>query len=364
MPLFYGDHGPDMGCAMNAPIAEKHNIVDKGVGLKKGFGMGVFLETAALLVGLVFLVWSADWFVGGAASVARMLGVSPLVIGMVVIGFGTSAPELLVSVMAALQGNPGIALGNAYGSNISNIALILGISALVSPIVVQSKVLKKELPLLLGATVLAASQLVDGHLSRWDAIVLLGVFVGLMLWSVVGGFQAREDVLSGEVDERLSEASLSGMKAWTHLLVGLLILIVSSRVLVWGAVGIAHRIGVSDLMIGLTIVAVGTSLPELASSVVAVRKGEHDLAIGNVIGSNLFNTLAVVGLAAIVHPMDVSAEVLRRDVVVMTGLTVLLLVLGVGLRGRQGRINRFEGGMLVCSYCAYIGYLVYGTFAG
>lgn len=364
MPLFYGDHGPDMGCAMNAPIAEKHNIVDKGVGLKKGFGMGVFLETAALLVGLVFLVWSADWFVGGAASVARMLGVSPLVIGMVVIGFGTSAPELLVSVMAALQGNPGIALGNAYGSNISNIALILGISALVSPIVVQSKVLKKELPLLLGATVLAASQLVDGHLSRWDAIVLLGVFVGLMLWSVVGGFQAREDALSGEVDEKLSDRSLSGLNAWIHLIVGLLVLIGSSRALVWGAVGIAHRIGVSDLMIGLTIVAVGTSLPELASSIVAVRKGEHDLAIGNVIGSNLFNTLAVVGLAAVVHPMDVSAEVLRRDVVVMTGLTVLLLVLGVGLRGRQGRINRFEGGMLVCSYCAYIGYLVYGTFAG
>jgi cation:H+ antiporter len=282
----------------------------------------------------------------------------------VVIGFGTSAPELLVSVMAALQGNPGIALGNAYGSNISNIALILGVSALVSPIVVQSKVLKKELPLLLGATVLAATQLVDGHLSRWDAIVLLGVFVGLMLWSVIGGFQTREDVLSGEVDERLSEKSLSGLKAWIHLLVGLLVLIASSRVRVWGAVGIAHRIGVSDLMIGLTVVAVGTSLPELASSVVAVRKGEYDLAIGNVIGSNLFNTLAVVGLAAVLHPMDVSPEVLRRDVVVMTGLTVLLLVLGVGLRGRQGRINRFEGGMLVCSYCAYIGYLVYVTFAG
>lgn len=325
--------------------------------------MDVMIEAGALLLGLVLLVWSADWFVGGSASVARMLGVSPLVIGMVVIGFGTSAPELLVSVMASLQGNPGIALGNAYGSNISNIALILGVSALVSPILVQSKVLKKELPVLMGVTILAAYQLLDGHLSRWDAVVLLVCFAGLMLWSIIGGIRNREDVLSGEVDEKLSDRSLSGLNAWIHLIVGLLVLIGSSRALVWGAVGIAHRFGVSDLIIGLTIVAVGTSLPELASSVMAVRKGEHDLAIGNVIGSNLFNTLAVVGLAAVIHPMEVSSEVLKRDVAVMASMTVLMLVLGLGWKGRQGRINRFEGGMLVSSYAAYLGFLIYVTLS-
>lgn len=325
--------------------------------------MDVMIEAGALILGLVLLVWSADWFVGGSASVARMLGVSPLVIGMVVIGFGTSAPELLVSVMASLQGNPGIALGNAYGSNISNIALILGVSALVSPILVQSKVLKKELPVLMGVTILAAYQLLDGHLSRWDAVVLLVCFVGLMLWSIIGGIRNREDVLSGEVDEKLSDRSLSGLNAWIHLIVGLLVLIGSSRALVWGAVGIAHRFGVSDLIIGLTIVAVGTSLPELASSVMAVRKGEHDLAIGNVIGSNLFNTLAVVGLAAVIHPMEVSSEVLKRDVAVMASMTVLMLVLGLGWKGRQGRINRFEGGVLVSSYAAYLGFLSYVTLS-
>lgn len=321
------------------------------------------LAFAAVIVGLALLVWSADRFVEGAAATARHFGMPALLIGMVIVGFGTSAPEMVVSALAASQGNPGIALGNAYGSNITNIALILGITALISPIAVQSRVLKRELPLLTIITFLAAWQLWDGQLSRLDAALLLLVFFVLMGWTIWQGMQQKNDEFGSEMAGELEQHQMPLKRALVWLFVGLILLIISSRMLVWGAVDIAQALGVSDLIIGLTIVAVGTSLPELASSVIAARKGEHDIALGNIIGSNLFNTLAVVGIAGSIHPMAVGPEVLSRDVLVMIILTVSLFVLGYGFRG-PGRINRIEGGVLLSVYVAYTSYLISTVFIG
>ncbi|GGO87238.1 sodium:calcium antiporter [Marinobacterium nitratireducens] len=315
------------------------------------------LAFLAILAGLGLLVWSADRFVEGAACTARYFGMPPLLIGMVIIGFGTSAPEMVVSALAASQGNPGIALGNAYGSNITNIALILGLTALISPIAVHSQVLRRELPILVLVTAFAAWQLLDGELSRLDALALLGVFAGLMVWTLRQGMQRTRDTLAQEMDRELPSHGMPLGRALFWLGLGLALLILSSRVLVWGAVEVARGFGVSDLIIGLTIVAVGTSLPELASSIIATRKGEHDIALGNVLGSNLFNTLAVVGIAGLISPMAVSPEVLERDVLVMAALTLALAVIGVGFRG-AGRINRVEGGVLLLCFAGYTAYLL------
>lgn len=315
----------------------------------------------AVVFGLALLVWSADRFVEGAAATARHFGMPPLLIGMVIVGFGTSAPEMVVSALAASQGNPGIALGNAYGSNITNIALILGITALISPIAVHSQVLRKELPILTVITALAAWQLWDGEISRIDAFLLLGVFAGLMAWTIWQGMHKKADAFGSEMEKELAVDAMPIRRAIFWLVVGLVLLIVSSRILVWGAVEIAHGFGVSDLIIGLTIVAVGTSLPELASSVIAARKGEHDIALGNILGSNLFNTLAVVGIAGTIHPMAVGPEVFSRDILAMAVLTVSLFVFGYGFRG-PGRINRFEGGALLACYVGYSAYLISTVF--
>ncbi|SFX61539.1 calcium/sodium antiporter [Marinospirillum alkaliphilum] len=317
----------------------------------------MLVASLAILMGLLLLVWSADRFVDGAAATARHLNMPPLLIGMVVVGFGTSAPEMVVSALAASQGNPGIALGNAYGSNITNIALILGVTALISPILVHSTLLRKELPILLGITLLAASQVWDGEITRWDAAVLLGVFSLLMGWTIWNGMKKSDDALGVEMEQELLAHPMPLSRSVVWLVIGLLLLIASSRVLVWGAVEVAQGFGVSDLIIGLTIVAVGTSLPELASSVIAARKGEHDMALGNILGSNLFNTLAVVGIAGVIHPMGFGPEVFSRDVMMMLGLTLLLFALGYGLKG-QGRINRWEGGLLLVCYVGYVLYLL------
>ena len=319
------------------------------------------LAILAVIFGLALLVWSADRFVEGSACTARHFGMPPLLIGMVIVGFGTSAPEMVVSALAASQGNSGLALGNAYGSNITNIALILGITALISPIVVHSQVLRKELTILGLVTGLAAWQVYDGEITRLDAGVLLAVFVVLMGWTIWQGMQKKEDALGTEMDHELDLHAMPIRKAVIWLVAGLLLLILSSRILVWGAVEIAQAFGVSDLIIGLTIVAVGTSLPELASSIIAARRGEHDIALGNILGSNLFNTLAVVGIAGMIHPMAVGPEVFSRDMMVMAALTLSLFIIGYGFRG-QGRINRIEGTVLVASYIGYTLYLLSTVF--
>ncbi|WP_265436863.1 calcium/sodium antiporter [Aeromonas media] len=319
------------------------------------------LAFVALIAGLALLVWSADKFVDGAAATARYAGMPPLLIGMVIIGFGTSAPEMVVSALASMQGNPGLALGNAYGSNITNIALILGLTALISPIAVSSQVVRKEIPILLGITLLTGALLIDGHLGRGDALILGGVFIALLGWSIWTGIKGKGDALDEDVNVELDSEAMPLKKAIFWLIVGLVLLVGASRLLVWGAVTIAQAFGISDLIIGLTIVAVGTSLPELASSLMAIKKKEHDLALGNVLGSNLFNTLAVVGIAAGIAPLDVDPAVLSRDWSLMMGLTLLLLVMCLGRKG-QGRINRVEGGILLCIFVAYTGWLLTSQF--
>jgi len=319
------------------------------------------LAFLSVAFGLALLVWSADRFVAGSIATARHFGMPPLLIGMVIVGFGTSAPEMVVSAISASQGNVGIALGNAYGSNITNIALVLGVTALISPIAFHSSVLRKELPILTGVTALAAYQLWDVDLTRVEALVLLGVFGSLMVWTIWQGFLENTDSLGSEMEEELKGRTMPVGRAVFWLIVGLILLVVSSRILVWGAVKIAQGFGVSDLVIGLTIVAVGTSLPELASSIIAARKGEHDIALGNVLGSNLFNTLAVVGIAGTIHPIKVGPEVFSRDIMAMALLTLSLFFIGFGFRG-PGRINRFEGAFLVACYVGYLAFLVFSTF--
>lgn len=316
------------------------------------------LSIVALIAGLALLVWSADRFVEGAAAAARHFNVPPLLIGMVIVGFGTSAPEMVVSTIASWQGNPGIALGNAYGSNIVNIALILGLTAMISPIVVHSLVLHKELPILLAVTGFALLLLQDHELSRSDGWLHLLLFAMLVGWSILQGVRNSRDTLGEETESELVEHQMPVGRAFINLGIGLVLLIASSRLLVWGAVNIAHFFGVSDLIIGLTVVAVGTSLPELASSIVAVRKNEHDIALGNIIGSNMFNTLAVIGIAGTIHPLAVEAAIFSRDMMVMTFLTVCLYLFCYGLAGTQGRITRPQGLLLLATYVGYTGYLL------
>lgn len=320
--------------------------------------MEIIIPAAAVIGGLVCLALSADLFVNAATVTAHHAKIPPLLIGMIIVGFGTSAPEMVISVLASSHGNGGLAIGNAFGSNIANIALILGVAALVRPLLFHSRVLRHELPVLTGVTLIAAVLLADGYLSRIDALILFALFAGLMGWSIRQGLGHRPDAYATEIDHELKVRNLPLKRALVELVAGIVLLIVSSRVIVWGAVEIAHLMGVSDLIIGLTIVAFGTSLPEMASSVAAVRKGEHDIAVGNVIGSNLFNTLAVVGLAGIVRPFNIERVVLTRDCPVMMGLTVSLFVLGFGFRG-QGKINRLEAILLLLAYVIYTGILIH-----
>ncbi len=320
----------------------------------------MILYSLAIIAGFALLVWSADKFVEGAASTAKHLGMPTLLIGILIVGFGTSAPEMVVSAIAAYEGNPALALGNAIGSNIVNIALILGITALVAPIAVHSKIIKKELPLLLVIVLFSGYLLYDGSLTFIEGIILLVGFFSLITWSVFSALKTKSDNFANEMNDELEEIKMSLKQGIFWLVLGLVLLIASSRVLVWGAVGIAHEFGVSDLIIGLTIVALGTSLPELAASVIAAKKGEHDIAIGNVVGSNMFNILAVIGIAIVITPMQtISSEVLNRDWIVMLLLTLALFVMAYGFRAKQGKINRIEGFILVLVYIAYNSYLGY-----
>lgn len=335
----------------------------------------MILSIVAVVVGLAVLVWSADKFVDGAVGIAKFCGMSTLLIGMVIVGFGTSAPEMVVSALSAMQNAPELALGNAYGSNIANIALILGVTAVIMPVLVKREALRRDMPVLIAVTLLTVFLLWDGDVSRLDGVIFLLVFAGVMafnIWSELRASRKSDDSGSeapsgAEAESADGDGKPSIGKSVFWLLLGLVLLVASSRALVWGACDIARALGVSDLLIGLTIVAVGTSLPELASSIVAARKGEDDLAFGNIVGSNLFNTLAVVGIAATIAPMDsFDAQVLVRDLPVMAGLTVLLFLFGIptgrskiGPDGRRiGRINRLEGSVFLLVYVAYVVYLI------
>ncbi len=318
----------------------------------------MILYLAAIIAGFAILVWSADKFVDGAAATARHLGMPSLLIGILIVGFGTSAPEMVVSAIAAMEGNPALALGNAIGSNIVNIALILGVTAIVAPITVNSKIVKKEIPLLLLIVLFSGYLLFDNTLTFTEGIILLFGFFALVGWSIFAAIKGKGDALESEIEDELIEHAMSLRTGIIWLIIGLVLLIASSRLLVWGAVGVATEFGVSDLIIGLTIVALGTSLPELAASVIAARKGEHDIAIGNVVGSNMFNILAVIGIAVVIAPMNnIPFEVLQRDWIVMLVLTIALLAMSYGFKGKNGVINRVEGTILILCYVAYNTYL-------
>ena len=323
----------------------------------------MWTELLAIAGGFVLLAWSADRFVVGASAMAYNLKVSPLVIGLTIVGLGTSAPEMLVSALASWQGNSGLAVGNALGSNIINTGLILGFTAMVIPLNVHSSILKRELPVLLLVMMVALLLLMDGTLGRLDGMLLLTGMAVMLIWMIRLGRTSPtgEDAMSAEFADEIP-TTLSMGRAVFWLIVGGLVLLVSSRLLVWGAVSIAESMGVSDLVIGLTIVALGTSMPELAATVASAIKGEHDIALGNVIGSNIFNLLVVLGLPGLINPATIDTEVLTRDYPVMIGLTLALFVMAYGFRG-PGRINRIEGTLLVLAFCAYQTLLYFNELA-
>ena len=310
----------------------------------------------AVLGGFILLVWSAERFVFGASALARNLGVSPLIIGMTIMGFGTSAPEMLVSAMAAINGNPAIGVGNALGSNIANIGLVIGATALIMPLAVSSRILRREYPVLIAVTLLAGLLMLDGELDHLDGVFLVFGTMLLIAWLVWMGKRPHvADPLETEFDVEIPTGL--GMKSavsWTVF--GLVILVLSSKLLVWGAVEIAHEFGVSDLVIGLTIIAVGTSLPELAASVMSALKKEHDMAIGNIIGSNMFNLLAVLALPGLIQPSVLDPAVMQRDYPIVVALTLALFIMAYGFKGR-GRVNRYEGGLLLACFAAYMTWL-------
>jgi len=322
--------------------------------------VSILIDSLAVLAGFALLIWSADLFVTGASATARNLGVSPLVIGLTVVGMGTSAPELLVSAIASLEGNPGLAVGNAIGSNITNIALVLGATAVVAPLWVHSSIIKREYPLLFIATLVAVLLLAfDNHLGLLDGFLMILTLVAIMGWVVYRALrqskqaQASTDIdpLTCEFEHEIPEG-MAMQKALLLLLAGIILLLASSKLLVWGAVNIAGFFGVSDLVIGLTIVAIGTSLPELAASIVSARKGEHDIALGNIIGSNMFNILGVLGIAGLLQPALLDDGVLIRDLLIMVILTIVLFMMAYGHK-RKGYISRFKGASLLAIFAAY-----------
>ncbi len=321
----------------------------------------MLLSIIAIIAGFVFLVWGADKFVLGASATAANLGVSPLIIGLTIVGFGTSAPEMLVSLMAALNGNAEMAVGNAIGSNITNIGLVLGVTALVVPLGVKSSILRREYPIMLFAMLLAWYLLSDNALSFYDGIILLttmALTLALITYLGIRDQRNKKDPLIHEFAEEIPD-NMPTPVALCWLLGGFLILLASSKVLVWGAVNIATALGVSDLVIGLTIIAIGTSLPELAATIAGALKGEHDIAIGNIIGSNIFNLLGVLGIPVVIQEIpQLSASVLQRDYPLMMLLSVMLLVFAYGFKQAQGRINRLEALFFLAAYFGYM-YLIF-----
>ncbi|MBE9564716.1 MAG: calcium/sodium antiporter [Proteobacteria bacterium] len=312
----------------------------------------MLIDSVAIIAGFIMLIWSADRFIIGAAATARNFDVPPLIIGLTIVGFGTSAPEMMVAGFASYGGSPAMAIGNALGSNITNITLVLGIAALISPLDVHSRIIKKELPLLLFATLMALALMRDMSLSMLDGFILITLLCLLMWWITRAGLRSQtSDALTEEFIEELPD-KMSTSHALFWLVAGLVLLTVSSKLLVWGAVNVAMEFGVSELIIGLTIIAIGTSLPELAASITGALKNEHDIAIGNVVGSNLFNTLGVLSIPALISPGGLQEDVLYRDMPITLILTIMLFIMAYGFRG-EGRINRLEGSILLSAFIAY-----------
>jgi cation:H+ antiporter len=312
---------------------------------------------AEVIAGLVLLIWGADRFVHGAAATARNLGVAPLLIGLTVVAFATSAPEILVAIVAAFRGETDLAVGNAIGSNIANIGLVLGAVAMVRPIQMTSATLRREMPALLAVSLLTVSLFLDSHLSRVDGLVLLTGLLIVMVWLVRLGIRSSaSDPMTAEYEAEIPQhVSMKAAVIW--FIVGLITLLFGARFMVDGAIEIARALGVSELAIGILVVALATSLPELAVSLVSAMKGEYGLALGNIVGSNTFNSLAVIGIAAIIAPAALPPSVLSLHIFVLVAFTLVLFAMTYDYDGK-GHISRLEGTMLLIAFIAYDAYVV------
>lgn len=310
-----------------------------------------------VIAGLVLLIWGADRFVHGAAAGARNLGVSPLMIGLTIVAFATSAPEILVSVDASLRGEPGLAFGNAIGSNIANIGLVLGTVALIQPIQLRSATLRREMPALLAVSLLTVSLFLDSYVSRIDGLVMLTGLVIVMIWLARLGMRAAPaDPIKADYEAEIpQDVSMAMAVFW--FLVGLGTLLLGAHLLVDGSLNIAKAFGVSSVVIGILVVALGTSLPELAVSLVSAMKGEYGLAIGNIVGSNIFNMLAVIGVAAVIAPSPMAQSVLSLHIFVMVAFTLVLFAMTYDYDGKA-ELSRVEGAALLAAFIAYDAYVV------
>ncbi|GAB6263294.1 calcium/sodium antiporter [Photobacterium sp. 53610] len=323
------------------------------------------LEAIVLLcIGLALLVWSADRLVFGSAALAKNLGVAPLIIGMTILAMGSSAPEMMVSATAALAGKTDTAVGNVLGSNIANIALILGLTAILKPLSISSGIIRRELPLMMVVTLIAGALLWDSYLGFFEGVLLVVLFIIFILAMLKisksnSNSNKDQDILLEEQESEIPDG-VSNMAAVVWVIIGLVLLPYAAGMLVDSAVIIAKHFGMSDLVIGLTIIAVGTSLPELAASIASIYKGEDDMAVGNIIGSNVFNILAVMGIPGLLNPSVLSPLAMGRDFYIMLGVSVLLVLMALG---KRRRINRFEGLVLILCFVAYQGYLLYNLSA-
>ena len=319
----------------------------------------LFLPVLYIVIGFALLIWSADKFVLGASNTARSFSISPLIVGVVIVGLGTSAPEMLVSAIASLQGKTDLAIGNAIGSNITNIGLVIGLVAIIYPMHIHSKLLKREMPFLLAITVGTICLLWDLRLSFIDGLILVSLMFTMLAYTVYETKNSSGDTLPQEILDEMPEEISKG-EALKWLVFGAIVLVASSRLLVLGAVEVAQYYNVSDHVIGLTIVAIGTSLPELAATLAAARQKQFDLAVGNIIGSNIFNLLGVLGVAGLIGPTNFEAIVISQDSLVMFGLTVALIVFSIAWgKGKKAIICRLEGAILLLSYLSYMGWLLY-----
>ena len=311
----------------------------------------MLISVVSLLIGFTLLVWSADAFTDNGAKIARIFNISPLIIGLLIFGFGTSAPEMLVSGLAAYDGHPELSIGNAFGSNIFNIGLVLAVAAIIHPVIVEKNVLKKEWLFLLLSTLVIGFLLMDGFLSFVDGSILL-ILLLLFLYYVFNESK-KDNNLENEVSEDINKDQSKG-KTWLLLIISLVILVSSARLVVWGGTNLALAFGVSDLIIGLTVVALGTSLPELAVAISSALKKQHQMIIGNIIGSNLFNSLGVLAIPGLILPFQIPSEVMSRDYIYMLIFTLLILIFSLKLR-----INRFGGLILLTILASYLYQLVW-----
>lgn len=318
--------------------------------------------SAALLVGFLVLFKSADQFVIGSVATARNYAISPMLVGLTIVALGTSAPEIFVAAISSLQGKPALAVGNAIGSNIANVGLVLGVTALIIPLKFRVDILRNDLPVLVIVTLIAGVTLVDMHLGFWDGLLLctgLGLFLTRL---ALEHNQSSNMEVAAEIQEVSEIAEMSNRQALVTFVLALVFLLLSSELLVWSATNIAQLLGVSEMLIGLTVIAVGTSLPELVVSMTSALKGHTDMAIGNIVGSNIFNLLAVLAIPCLVSPTSVEFELLWRDYSVMLGLTLLLVIFAIFGKDKAG-ITRPRAAILLAIWAAYLALLYQGTLS-